>query len=245
MTRPSDSGRCYGVGVGPGDPELLTLKAARILDACPVVAYFRATRRESNARRVVQDLLRSDHVELPLVYPVTTEAVPADEYETLLVDFYDESAKRVAERLDGGDDVAVLCEGDPLFFGSYMYLHHRLASEYDTEVVPGVSSVLAGGAALAMPLAARNETFTVLSGVLPVHELTARLRHADCAVILKVGRNLAAVRAAVAAAGKLDRAQYVEWASMPAERRMPLAVTDGIRAPYFSMVVIPSAAAQR
>jgi precorrin-2/cobalt-factor-2 C20-methyltransferase len=239
------TGRCYGVGVGPGDPELLTLKAARVLDACPVVAYFRATRRESNARRVVQDLVRADHVELPLVYPVTTEAVPADEYETLLVDFYDESAKRVAERLDGGDDVAVLCEGDPLFFGSYMYLHHRLAPEYDTEVVPGVSSVLAGGAALAMPLAARNETFTVLSGVLPVDELTARLRHADCAVILKVGRNLPAVRAAVTAAGKLDRAQYVEWASMPDERRMPLAVTDGIRAPYFSMVVIPSAAAQR
>jgi precorrin-2/cobalt-factor-2 C20-methyltransferase len=239
------SGRLYGVGVGPGDPELLTLKAARVLAACPVVAYFRATRRESNARRVVRELLRADHVEIPLVYPVTTEAVPAEEYETLLVDFYDESAKRVAERLDGGDDVAVLCEGDPLFFGSYMYLHHRLAAEYDTEVVPGVSSVLAGGAALAMPLAARNETFVVLSGVLPVDELTVRLRHADCAVIMKVGRNLPAVRAAVAAAGMLDRARYVEWASMPNERRMPLGATEGIRAPYFSLVVIPSAAAQR
>jgi precorrin-2/cobalt-factor-2 C20-methyltransferase len=228
------TGRCVGVGVGPGDPELVTLKAVRILAACPVVAYFHATRRESNARRVVQDLLRADHVEIPLVYPVTTEAVAADEYETLLVDFYDESAKRIAERLDGGDDVAVLCEGDPLFFGSYMYVHHRLAPVYDTEVVPGVSSVLAGGAAL-----------VVLSGVLPAHELTARLRDADCAVILKVGRNLAAVRAAVTDAGMLDRAQYVEWASMPDERRMPLAATDGIRAPYFSMVVIPSAAAQR
>jgi precorrin-2/cobalt-factor-2 C20-methyltransferase len=239
------TGRCVGVGVGPGDPELVTLKAVRILAACPVVAYFHATRRESNARRVVQDLLRADHVEIPLVYPVTTEAVAADEYETLLVDFYDESAKRIAERLDGGDDVAVLCEGDPLFFGSYMYVHHRLAPVYDTEVVPGVSSMLAGGAALGMPLAARNESFIVLSGVLPAHELTARLRDADCAVILKVGRNLAAVRAAVTDAGMLDRAQYVEWASMPDERRMPLAATDGIRAPYFSMVVIPSAAAQR
>jgi precorrin-2/cobalt-factor-2 C20-methyltransferase len=245
VTGPPVIGRCYGVGVGPGDPELLTLKAARIIAECPVIAYFRATRRESNARRVVQEHLRADHVEIPLVYPVTTEAVPADEYETLLVDFYDESAKRVAERLDGGDDVAVLCEGDPLLFGSYMYLHHRLASEYCTEVVPGVSSVLAGGAALAMPLAARNETFVVLSGVLPVDELAARLRDADCAVIMKVGRNLATVRAAVTAAGKLDRAQYVEWASMPDERRLPLAATEAIRAPYFSMVVIPSAAAQR
>jgi len=245
MTGPSTTGRCFGVGVGPGDPELLTLKAARVIDACPVVAYFRASRRESNARRVVQDVLRADHVEIPLVYPVTTEAVPADEYETLLVDFYDESAKRVAERLDGGDDVAVLCEGDPLLFGSYMYLHHRLAPEYSTEVVPGVSSVLAGGAALAMPLAARNETFIVLSGVLPREELARQVRDADCAVIMKVGRNLPAVRAAATEAGKLDRAQYVEWASMPAERRMPLAATDGIRAPYFSMVVIPSAAAQR
>jgi precorrin-2/cobalt-factor-2 C20-methyltransferase len=239
------TGRCYGVGVGPGDPELLTLKAARVLRDCPVVAYFRAARRESNARRVVRDLLRADQIEIPLVYPVTTELVPAGEYETLLVDFYDESVKRLAERLDGGDDVAVLCEGDPLFYGSYMYLHHRVALEYETEIVPGVSSVLAGAATLGVPLVARNETLVVLSGVQPVRELTARLRDADCAVIMKVGRNLPRVREAVTDAGMLDRAFYVEWATMSCERAMPLDATEGIRAPYFSMVVVPGAAARR
>lgn len=239
------TGRCYGVGVGPGDPELLTVKALRVLEQCSVVAYFCATRRESNARRVVQHHLRPDHVEMRLVYPVTTEPVAADTYETLLADFYDESAKRVAEVLDAGVDVAVLCEGDPLFYGSYMYLHNRLHESYASEVVPGISSAFAGAAVLGAPLASRNEIFSVLSGVLPSDQLVAGITGADAVVILKVGRNVEKVRDAVTRAGMLDRASYVEWATTPGERRMPLADVDGISAPYFSMVVIPSAGALR
>jgi len=238
-------GRCYGVGVGPGDPELLTVKALRLLESCPVVAYFCAARRESNARRVVQHHLRPEHTELKLVYPVTTEAVAPSTYETLLADFYDQSAKRVAEILDEGVDVAVLCEGDPFFFGSYMYLHHRLCDRYPSEVVPGVSSALAGAAVLGSPLASRNERFAVLSGVLPVPELAAGLAAADSAVILKVGRNLDTVREAVRRAGLLDRASYLEWATLPNQRVLPLADVDGTDAPYFSMVVIPGVAAAR
>ncbi len=237
------TGRCYGVGVGPGDPELLTVKAVRLLEQCPVVAYFCAARKESNARRVVEQHLRPEHTEMQLVYPVTTEPVPPAEYENLLVDFYDESAKRLAEVLDGGDDVAVLCEGDPFFFGSYMYVHSRLSARYDTEVVPGVSSALAGAAVLGTPLASRNEVFVVLSGVLPSAELEAQLTAADAAVIMKVGRNLEKVRAAVTRAGLLDRAHYVERATMTDQRTMPLAEADAETAPYFSMVVVPSAAA--
>ena len=237
------AGRCYGVGVGPGDPELMTVKATRVLAACPVVAYFRATTRESNARRVVQQHLGSEHREMELVYPVTTEAVAPEVYETLLGDFYDQSAKRIAEVLDGGVDVAVLCEGDPFFFGSYMYLHNRLSDDYVTEVVPGVSSVLAGAAVLGAPLTARNEVFTVLSGVLPVDELATRIAEADSVVVMKVGRNLEKVRDAVTRSGKLDRAHYVERATMADERVMPLVEADPATAPYFSMVVIPSAAA--
>lgn len=239
------TGRCFGVGVGPGDPELLTVKAARLIAECPVVAYFRATRRESNARRIAEPYLASDQVEMPLVYPVTTEAIEPDRYETLLVDFYDESAKRLAEVLDEGRDVAVLCEGDPFFYGSYMYLHHRLADRYPTEVVPGVSSAVAGAAALGIPLGARDEVLTVLSGVLPVSELAQRIASADTAVVLKVGRNLARVREAVDRAGRLDDAHYVERVTMESERVAPLADVDVDGAPYFSMVVIPSAVARR
>ena len=238
-------GRCYGVGVGPGDPELLTVKAVRLLDSCPVVAYFCAPGRQSNARRVVRDRLRSEHTELQLVYPVTTEAVAPSTYETLLADFYDQSAKRIAEVLDAGLDVAVLCEGDPFFFGSYMYLHHRLCDRYPSEVVPGVSSALAGAAVLGSPMASRNERFAVLSAVLPAPELEAGIAAADSVVVIKVGRNLDKVRDAVTRAGVLDRAYYLEWATLPNQQVLPLAEVDGVSAPYFSMVVIPGVGATR
>jgi precorrin-2/cobalt-factor-2 C20-methyltransferase len=237
------TGRLYGIGVGPGDPELLTLKAHRLITTCPAVAYFAAVGRESNARRIVADPLASRHDcrELRLEYPVTTETLPDSvSYETLLVDFYDESAKRLAETLDAGLDVALLCEGDPLFFGSYMYMHNRLATRYETVVVPGVPSMVASAAVLGAPLVCRDEVLCVISGVLPGDEIERRLVGTGAAVIMKLGRNLAKVRDAVTRAGLLEHAHYVERATMDAQRVMPLADADASTAPYFSMVVIPS-----
>jgi precorrin-2/cobalt-factor-2 C20-methyltransferase len=236
-----EAGSLFGVGVGPGDPELLTLKAHRLLRSCPVVAYFAATGRESNARRVVVPHLLDHQRELRLEYPVTTEELPPGvSYETLLVDFYDDSAKQVAELLDDGVDVALLCEGDPFFYGSYMYMHTRLAGTYHTEVVPAVPSIAAGSAVLGAPLVCRDEVLCVLSGVLPGDEIEARLRTAGAAVVMKVGRNLVKVRDAVERAGLLDVAHYVERATMDSQRIMPLADVEVGSAPYFSMVVIPS-----
>lgn len=241
MSTSSAPGRLFGVGVGPGDPELLTLKAARLVDAAPVVAYFAAAGRESNARRVVAGRLTPRHRELRLEYPVTTEVLPPEvSYETLLIDFYDESAKRIAEILDTGADVVVVGEGDPLFYGSYMYLHTRLSERYPTEVVPGVTSMAAGAAAIGAPLVCRDEVLCTLSAVLPADELERRLGAADAAVVMKVGRNLAKVRDAVERAGLLAHATYVERATMAEERTCPLAEADPAGAPYFSMVVIPS-----
>ena len=178
------------------------------------------------------------------MYPLTTEEPPAGtSYEALLVDFYDEAAKTIAEVLDGGTDVAVVCEGDPLFYGSYMYLHHRLEGRYPVEVVPGVTAMVAGAAALGAPLACRDEVLTVLSGVLPTDELERRLRAADVAVVMKLGRNLVRVREAVERAGLLDRARYVERVTMQHQRILPLADVDPTTSPYFSMVLIPSATA--
>ena len=237
------TGRLWGIGVGPGDPELITLKGHRLLRDAAAVAWFAAVGKTSNARSVVADYIRPEQRELPLIYPVTTELPAGVEYERLLTDFYDRAAERIAEELEGGDDVAVLCEGDPLLYGSYMYLHNRLAERFDHEVVPGVSSILAGPAALRAPLVCRNETLSVLSGVLPEPDLYRRLADADAAVVMKLGRNLAKVIACVDKAGLMERAWYVERATMAAQRIMPLADADPTVAPYFSVVVIPSATA--
>ncbi len=241
MTAPVATGRCFGVGVGPGDPELMTVKALRILRTSPAVAYFSATGRSSNARQIVSEFLTPDQEELHLVYPVTTEALPmGQDYGAMMAKFYDASADRVARVLSRGQDVVVLCEGDPLFHGSFMYLHNRLSDRFPTEVVPGVPSILAGSAVLGTPLVCLDEVLSVLSGTLHPADLEARLVEADAAVIMKVGRNLEKVRQAVTRAGLLHRAWYVERATMAGERVMRLDQVDPASCPYFSMVVIPS-----
>lgn len=237
------TGRLWGIGVGPGDPELITLRAHRLLGEAGAVAWFAAAGKTSNARSVVAGYLQADQRELPLIYPVTTELPAGTEYERLLTGFYDQAAGQISEALHSGADVAVLCEGDPLLYGSYMYIHNRLARHFEHEIVPGVSSVMAAPAALGAPLVCRNDTLAILSGVLPEADLTRRLADADAAVVMKLGRNLAKVRDCVDRAGLMDRAWYVERATMVAQKVMPLAEADPARAPYFSVVVIPSAAA--
>lgn len=161
-------GRLLGLGVGPGDPELITLKALRLLRAAPVVGYFVAKGKKGNAFGIIEAHLDQAQVRLPLVYPVTTEKLePPLCYETIISDFYDTAAEQLAAHLDAGRDVAVICEGDPFFYGSYMYLHDRLATRYESEVVPGVCSMLGGAAVLGAPLVYRNQSLSVLSGVLP------------------------------------------------------------------------------
>jgi precorrin-2/cobalt-factor-2 C20-methyltransferase len=240
------TGRLYGVGVGPGDPELMSVKAARLVSETADVAYFAARDRPSNARRVVEHLLGPGHRELRITYPVTTEAPPPEQsYEDLLIRCYDEAAEQIAERLRAGRDVVVLCEGDPLLYGSYMYLHNRLAPRFPTTVVPGIGSVAVGAAVIGRPLACADDVLSVLSGVMGHDELKAALGACDAAVIIKLGRNLAKVRAALAAVGLEERAFYVERASSAEEVWCPLAEADAARAPYFSMIVVPSARAGR
>ncbi len=237
---PRKTGRLFGLVVGPGDPELLTLKALRMLQAAPVVAYFVAKGKKGNAFAIVEAHLSDAQTHLPLVYPVTTETLPPPLcYETVIADFYDTAAALVAAHLDAGRDVAVICEGDPFFYGSYMYLHDRLAPRYDAEVVPGVCSMLGGAAVLGVPLVYRNQSLAVLSGVLPEDELRQRLASADAAVVMKLGRNFDKVRRVLDALGLARRALYVARATMAAQRIVPLADVDPMASPYFSLLVVP------
>lgn len=234
------TGTLYGVGVGPGDPSLMTVRAVDLVRGADVVAYHCARHGRSHARGIVAQYLGTQ-VEEQLTYPVTTEATasPAD-YQGRLDAFYAEAAARLAAHLDAGRDVVVIAEGDPFFYGSYMHLHKRLADRYPTEVVPGVTSVAAAAAALGRPLVERDEVLTVLPGTLPPDELAARLAQTDAAAIMKLGRTFTGVRAALATAGRLDEACYVERASTDAQRTAPLADVAPDSVPYFAVGLVPS-----
>jgi precorrin-2 C20-methyltransferase/precorrin-3B C17-methyltransferase len=239
------SGRLFGVGVGPGDPQLLTLKARDAIVTAHVIAYPGAQHGQSVARRIADAWIREDQIELLLQYPITTEETDhPGGYEAALAEFYDAAAAQVAEHLDAGRDVAVLCAGDPFLYGSYMYVHERLAPRYEATVIPGVTSFSAAAAAVGTPLVKRDDVLTVLPGTLPRDELERRLRGSDAAVVLKLGRTFENVRGAATAAGVAARGIYVERASSPSERSAPLIEVDG-KVPYMSLVLVPSESASR
>jgi precorrin-2/cobalt-factor-2 C20-methyltransferase len=217
----------------------MTVAARRAVEAAPFIAHFAARRRPGNAWTVVEPFVNDSQRVLRLEYPVTTEAVDKADYERMIEEFYDESASRVAAELDAAHDVAVICEGDPFFYGSYMYLHERLADRYPTTVVPGVTSFSAAAAAAGVPLVSMNEVLTILPGVLPTDELKAALAAVDAAVVMKVGRHLDDVREAARSTGIEHRAIYVERASAEGEIVLALADTEDLDAPYFSLVLIP------
>ncbi|MFG3404313.1 precorrin-2 C(20)-methyltransferase [Streptomyces sp. NPDC048142] len=234
-------GKLYGVGLGPGDPNLMTLRAVQAIGEADVVAYHSARHGRSIARSIAAAHLRPDHVEEALVYPVTTETTDhPGGYRGALEEFYEKAAARLAAHLDAGLTVAVLAEGDPMFYGSYMHMHKRLADRYATEVVPGVTSVSAAAARLGTPLVEGEEILTILPGTLPEEELTARLAATDTAVVMKLGRTFPAVRGAFEASGRLAEARYVERATMAGERTGDLADIDPASVPYFSVAVLPS-----
>ena len=232
--------RLIGVGVGPGDPELMTLKASRALREADVVAYFAKAGNPSKARAIAAGHIRPGIAEVPLLYPVTTE-IPRHEpaYCGEIAAFYDGCADALAAHLDRRRSVAVICEGDPLFYGSYMHLHVRLASRYPTEVIAGVTGMSGCWSALGAPIAQGDDVFTVLPGTLPEDELERRLGDADAAVIMKLGRNLPKVRRALARSGHLARAIYVERGTMTDAVVMRLADKADDCAPYFAIVLVP------
>jgi len=236
----AQKGRLFGLGVGPGDPELITVKALNRLRAAPVVAYPSAQGRKGHALTITEGYLRPEQILLPMVFPVTIETPSTSpEYECQVQGFYDRCAGEIAGHLDAGRDVAVLCEGDPFFYGSYMYLHDRLSDRYETEVVPGVCSILAGASVIGTPLVYRDQFLAVLSGVMTEEDLRRRLLDADAAVVMKLGKTFTKVRRVIADLGLMDGALYVERATMASQRTMPLAEVAPETVPYFSLILIP------
>ena len=234
------TGKLLGVGVGPGDPELMTLKAARTLREADVIAHFAKAGNTSHSRAIASQYLRADALELPLLYPVTTE-MPACSagYRDAIREFYDVSAAAIAAHLEAGRSVAVISEGDPLFYGSYMHLHVRLAPRFPTEIIAGVTGMSGCWSAAGMPIAQGDDVFTVLPATLGEAELVRRLTEADAAVVMKVGRHLPKVRRALDRSGRLPRAIYVERGTMADAKMIPLSTKLDDEAPYFAVVLVP------
>lgn len=225
------TGTLYGIGVGPGDPELITVKGLRLLREAPVLAYPAPEKGDSLARSIVAGHLNGAKTEVPIRMPIVAARFPAQAV-------YDQAVEALAGHLGEGRDVAVLCEGDPFFYGSFMYLFGRMAERFPVEVVPGVSSLTACAAVLGAPLAARNDVMTVIPAPLDTDLIRARLRENDAAAIIKVGRHFARIRDLLAELGLAGQAHYVERATMANQRILPLAEVDESAVPYFSMIVV-------
>lgn len=228
------SGTLYGVGLGPGDPDLITLKAARLIGSATTIAYPTLAGGDSFARSIASDLIREGAREIRMDVPMTTARAPAQKA-------YDQGATEISEALSSGEDVICLCEGDPFFYGSFMYLFARLAKRFDVEVIPGVTSVTACAAEARMPLAARNERLTILPGPLPEEELRSRIDGAESVAIMKVGRHLPKIRSVLEELQLIDQATYIERASLPEQKVLPLRDAPQT-APYFSMILLTKGA---
>lgn len=225
------SGTLYGVGLGPGDPELMTLKAHRLISSAKVIAYPAPDSGESFARSIAAKAIPAECREIPIIVPMRVDRFPAQ-------DIYDKAAENISAVLDSGQDVVTLCEGDPFFYGSFMYLFERLSDRFACHIVPGVTSLTACAAQLQRPLTARNDVLTVIPGPLPDADVRARIDEAQAVAIMKVGRHLPRLKTLLADMNLLERAGYVERASLPEQKVHRLIDLDAQTAPYFSMILI-------
>ncbi|WP_246216016.1 precorrin-2 C(20)-methyltransferase [Microvirga makkahensis] len=237
-----DTIRLFGLGLGPGDPDYMTVRARKVLETADRLVHFCKRGKRGNARTIADAIVGMNPArEIALVYPVTTE-IPSDhpDYAAALSPFYEAAAMQLLAEVEAGRIVGVLCEGDPFFYGSFMHLWWRLKEKVPTEVVPAVSGMSGAWTRAGAPITWGDDVLTVLPGTLPEAELTRRLSNTDAAVVMKLGRNLPKVRTALASAGLLERAIYIERATMAEEKIVPLPeIPESMEAPYFSLIIVP------
>ncbi len=233
------AGTVYGVGLGPGGQDLLSVRADRLVRNARHVAFFRKAGRAGQARQIVNGMIADGAQEVPMEYPVTTEIPLSDpRYNEILSSFYTDCTARLRALTDAGEDVVVLCEGDPFFYGSFMHLYERLKDDIPVEVVPAITGMSGAWTATGAPVTWGDDILTVLMGTLPEDVLARNMANADALVVMKIGRNIDKIRDALKTAGRFEAAWLVEYATMPNQTVQRLAEADGKVTPYFSIIIV-------
>ncbi len=233
------TGTLYGVGLGPGAQDLMSVRADRLIRSAKHVAFFRKAGRSGQARRIVEGMLPSSAIEFPMEYPVTTEIPLSDPaYNETLSAFYAQCTAHVKGLLDAGEDVVALCEGDPFFYGSFMHLYTRLKDDVPVEVVPAITGMSGAWTATGMPVTWGDDVLSVLMGTLPEDALVTHMRNADALVVMKIGRNITKIRNALERADRFDAAWLVEFATMEGQTVTKLSEAEGKVTPYFSIIIV-------
>ena len=239
MSARHPSGTVYGVGLGPGAQDLLSVRSDRLVRNARHVAFFRKAGRAGQARQIVNGMLAEGANEIAMEYPVTTEIPLSDpRYNQALSTFYADCTARLRARTDAGEDVVVLCEGDPFFYGSFMHLYERLKNDVPVQVVPAITGMSGAWTATGAPITWGDDILTVLMGTLSEDLLAENMANADAIVVMKIGRNIDKVRNALKTAGRYEAAWLVEYAAMPNQSVQRLAEAEGKVTPYFSIIVV-------
>jgi precorrin-2/cobalt-factor-2 C20-methyltransferase len=225
-------GKLIGVGVGPGDPELLTLKAHRLIQSAPVISFIENPQGESQAKMIAQQSIQSTSLLVPISISMNRDRISANSA-------YDQAAMSIAEQLDQGHNVVFLCEGDPLFYGSFAYLLERLQGDYVCESVPGISSVFAAASVLCQPLTTLKDSFAVLNGRHPDEQLLQALMTYDALVIMKAGQARARILALLKQSGRMADASYLEYIGRDNQRIVTdVSTLEDREGAYFSLFVV-------
>ncbi|MBU2981654.1 precorrin-2 C(20)-methyltransferase [Lentibacter algarum] len=232
-------GTIFGVGLGPGNPELMSVKADRLVRGAAHIAYFRKAGRKGQSRQIVEGMLAANVTEFAMEYPVTTEIPLSDpRYNEVLSEFYESCTAHLRALAETGEDVIVLCEGDPFFYGSFMHLYTRLQGNTQVEVIPAITGMSAAYTTTGQPITWGDDIMSVLMATLPEDALTEAMQAADAIIVMKIGKNIDKLRRALKAAGKFEAAWIVEYASMPNQKMRLLSDTGSEPVPYFSIVVV-------
>ena len=232
-------GKIYGVGVGPGAVDLLSVRAEKLVREAKYIAFFRKAGRAGHARQIASTLLSKDVIELAMEYPITTEIPLSDQrYSEVLSEFYKKYSNKIISLSQTGIDLVILCEGDPFFYGSFMHIYSRVKDKCPVEVVPAITGMSAAWTATDIPITWGDDILTVLMGTLDKTTLENQLQDTNAAIIMKIGHNLPKIKKALEKTGRFYDAFIVEYAAMDKQTVQRLSDYNTENAPYFSIIIL-------